>query len=407
MLFKNLSLLIFMLILLPVAKSANYDTLPKGARLLAIRHVDTSPVGEYWNRNSQRSSYGQDINFNAELLGANPLIHDAFFATLYQVDPQAAANFTASEWKLEVNSDVKVIGFGGGYGITDKLTVYGFTSFYKAKVNMNAVKVRDGNFAETQDAIDSGSGRSGIVIDAQTFSFITGQTIQNTITNDYGYEPLGTWEAQGMGDIELGFKYLLKKTPKGGISAAFGTIAPIGRTDDPDILQDFAFGNGFWSTFVEFESAYHFNKSLDLEVLARYSYQFPTSVQERIPTEQDSALSDEKGFFDYYPGMRWDLWIATPYKILSWLTFSPKYIFEYDQQDIYDSKHLAANYWLGLDSQKIAHKYRLELVTDTLNAYFQKKFPLPFMAKITYEKVFEGTNVPDVARSELELRLFF
>lgn len=387
--------------------AANYDTLPKGVRLMAVRRVKADSVNGYWNNTGYKQPYGENVNIDADTMAEVDELNEYFFSGLKDVDAEAYANFTAGEWEFRANAEVLVWGFGGGYGLSDRLTLYGVTTYWNAAVNVKAVQTKANNYQQTEAAVDSGTGRTGVIIDATDLPKIDGVFIQDYITDSYGYEPLGDWQGNGFGDLELGLKYLVTKGTKGGLATSLGFIAPTGRTNNPDIIQDVAFGVGFWSTYLQMESAYHLLPNMDIQLSVRGSLQLPAERQERVPTSGESNLSSEKGRFTLYPGARLDVSLGLPVRANSWFSVTPLYIYEYDQKDIYASENIYANNWLAADTEMIAHKYRIELMGDSTAAYFAKKFPLPASLRLMYEHTFEGQNIPAVSRAELELRLFF
>jgi hypothetical protein len=66
-----------------------------------------------------------------------------------------------------------------------------------------------------------------------------------------------------------------------------GVVVPTGRTDNPDILQDIAFGDGQWDAFFEFGGGMTANSYLSFDQWNRFTYQFPMTEEVRL-TESSS-----------------------------------------------------------------------------------------------------------------------
>ncbi len=158
---------------------------------------------------------------------------------------------------------MQVDAYGMGYGITDKVTAYAYLPMYKADVRLKFNKTKENNFQKIADeyaVVDGNSMAGGIGAFAQEVpDVLTGPTIQNMIMNTYGYKPMGDWHGEGPGDLEFGLMYNFFERDNYGFMATTGAVAPTGQKDDPDIMQDVAFGDGQWDTFLELGGGYRFS----------------------------------------------------------------------------------------------------------------------------------------------------
>src|SRR5690606_15933649 len=74
----------------------------------------------------------------------------------------------------------------------------------------------------------------------------TGSLMQSVVVNTFKYDEVGSWQGSGYGDLEMGAMYRLVDKGTWGMAVTSGFVAPTGRQDDPDILQDIGFGDGQW-----------------------------------------------------------------------------------------------------------------------------------------------------------------
>jgi hypothetical protein len=206
--------------------AAYYDTLPKGVRNITYRFIQTGSItGSYGSAGSFKG-YNVNANINADSIkGVNAAV-DTYLGTLNATD---YANFSFGTFQGNATSKVTAQGFGGGYGVTDKLTVYGFIPFYSAVVDLHIERTAKGR------------NNVGTAIQLENLPDVDVRLIQSLFVNYYQYQPLGQWRATAFGDAELGFLYQVKKWNNAGALISMGTVAPTGRKDNPDILQDISF----------------------------------------------------------------------------------------------------------------------------------------------------------------------
>lgn len=232
---KLLSVLFFLLS--AKANAAYYDVLPKGVRNLTYQYTMTGEITGRYTNSGNLQGYNINANINADSIkGINAAV-DTYLGTLSQDDYNA---FSFGTFQGSATSKVKVQGLGGGYGVTDKITLYGFIPFYSATVNLNIERT------------EKGRNNVGTAIQLENLPDVDVRLIQSLFVNYYQYQPLGRWQADDFGDLEMGAMYQLRKWRNAGALINVGFVAPTGRADNPDILQDIAFGDGQWDAFFEF-----------------------------------------------------------------------------------------------------------------------------------------------------------
>ncbi len=387
-----------------------HRTLPKGVRLVAYRNVNTTKIDATYNQSQAVSPLAFDVNANAQTLEAVGSAAQIYFEQLRAISPEAYNQMTFGEFRLSAEAQVQVHGFGGGYGINDRLTVYGILPYYQARVNMKYRQVRGNNINDVADQVQqSGMGDIDGAIANITGALpgATGNLLQSVVVNTFKYQELGNWEGAGYGDLELGAMYRLVDRGYWGLALTPGIVAPTGRQDDPDLLQDIAFGDGQWDAFVETAIGFMASDRWSFGTTVRYTYQAPGDKTLRIPSDRDFTLSDRKGRFTVKYGDRIDTVLLATYNFNDWLALTPAYELNYQAASQYDSSYGAANDYLTYNSDRLGHVARLTGTISSIQPYLKKQFALPATINVNLQQTIAGKNVPKMGRFEVELRMLF
>lgn len=384
-----------------------HKTLPKGVRLFAYRNVKTSPIDAEYNQSQALNPLSYDVSASAKTLsGLSTAVSNAF-NEIRSESQEAYDKLTFGDFNLSAQAQVQVHGFGGGFGITDRLTVYGILPFYDARVNMQYRQTRASNAQQVSDEFNNGDINGAISNILNIIPSVSGNLIQSIVVNTLGYKPIGNWHGRGYGDFELGAMYLLHDSTHWGLATTNGIMAPTGRQSDPDLLQDIAFGDGQWDIFTELAVAYMPSRKWMFGTTWRYTYQAPSEKTLRIPFDEDIPLGDTKGRFDVKFGDRIDATISGTHIINDWLSVSPLYEFAYQMPSKYESRYSDANRFLAANSDRVAHNVRLSGSFSTVTPYTKKKFILPAVITMNLQQTVAGKNVPKMTRYEIEFRMYF
>lgn len=392
------------------AYGQSYKTLPKGVRFVAYRNVNTTKIDATYNQAQTVSPLSYEVNANAETLSSIGAAVQAYFTELRAISPEAYERMTFGQFQLSAEAQVTVHGFGAGYGVSDRLSLYGILPYYRGRVDMKYRQLRGSNTQEVADEIEQNGGGdvdSTLANITSALPGATGNLLQSVVVNTFGYREIGNWEGAGYGDLELGGMYRLVDKGTWGIAITSGVVAPTGREDDPDILQDIAFGDGQWDGFVEGAFGVSINDSFFIDTTTRYTYQAPSKKTLRIPTDPSFTLSDQKGSFDVKFGDRIDSTLSMTYLLNDWISFTPGYEMNYQMSSKYDSVYGEANEILATNSDRLGHVARFSAKLSTITPYLKKQFLLPGFIQFNVQQTVAGKNVPKMGRVELELRLLF
>ncbi|MCT4641521.1 MAG: hypothetical protein N4A33_04430 [Bacteriovoracaceae bacterium] len=394
------------------AFSQYYKTLPKGARTLVYRNINTANIKSSYNHSNTKSPYTFQVEATGELLQdiEIPEIQLAI-SEMNQYIP--SDQFSLGTYKVSGSADVQAEVFGVGYGITNKVTAYVGIPLFDARVKMKYSRPKGNTYSALAEALEESTtdnvaqGASSLIASSsKTFDF-DATILQNILTNELDYEPLGDWNGSGMGDVELGILYNFYTANDYGLLFSTGAVAPTGRVDDPDILQDFGFGDGQWDMFLEFGGSYHISAGLTFNSYMRYTYQFASEKELRRPISNEIKESNEKGIFNEKLGNKHLYHFDLDYSFNDWISFKSGYEYEYIGTSKYDSAYGIENKYLAYNSDSSTHTLNLGLTLSTITLFQKQKFVLPASIELKTSQMFSGTNNPDVDRYELEFRMFF
>lgn len=372
--------------------AAYYDVLPKGVRNLTYQFTQTGEITGRYTNSGTLQGYNVSANINADSIkGVNSAV-DTYLGSLSASDYK---DFSFGTFQGSATSKVKVQGLGAGYGATDRITFYGFIPFYSAQVELNIERTQKGR------------NKVGSAIQLENLPDVDVRLIQSLFVNYYHYQPLGKWKADDFGDAEVGMMYQVKKWNNAGALINLGFVAPTGREDNPDILQDIAFGDGQWDGFFEFGIGYTFKNDFSFDQWNRFTHQFPYSTDVRLPDSSSFPVTSNKGRAKIKYGDKGQTNLQGNYRISdSWST-SLTYTFEYKEKDNYKSSSSNTDSILEEGTERISHTGKLAFNFSTLSLFQQKRFFLPLSLNLALQSIFSGKNNPQYERADFQIRMYF
>jgi hypothetical protein len=373
------------------------------------RNIQTTVKSSY-NQTKTETPYAYEIEANITTLEKidNSVVKDIL--ELFKDYPEAYSKLSLGTHKLDAEADMSVNIFGFGYGITNKVSAYVGVPIYDAKVKLNYERSKNSSQEEVAAILQNIYGDNW----AQTLGNIVekvydidGGTIQSGITNGLGYDELGDWSGQGLGDIEIGLMYNFYRTKDRGLLVKGGVVAPTGYVDDPDIIQDIGFGDGQWDVFAEFGGGQSIAENTVLNLWSRFTYQFASEKTLRVPFNSLVSISDQKGKFTEKLGNKYLLASDIEHFVNDWFKIVPTLSYEYTEESIYSSDNKVANKLLAQDSESSTTNFRVLGQFTTVRLYGQKKFFLPGLINLSYQTSLGGLNTPKADLYEVEFRMYF
>ncbi len=370
-----------------------YDTLPSGVKNFTFRLVQTGDISGSYGSSGNFKGYNINASINADSVkGLDPAV-DAFLAGL-SADQYAQFNF--GSFQGQASSKVTAQAFGAGYGVNDNLTFYAYVPFYSATVDLKVERTQKG-----RNSIGNGA------INIENLPDVNLSLLQSLFVNYYHYQPLGKWQANDFGDTEIGFMYHLNNWKNAGSLLSMGLVAPTGRKDNPDILQDISFGDGQWDAFAEFGGGYHVSAAWSLEDWVRITYQFPYTTKIRLPQSSSFPVTRNEGDAKIKLGNKFQENAQVIYSFSDQLSSTLLYTLDYTQASTFDSSNAIADDILSADTEKVSHSARLSLSYSTISLFKLKKFWLPLTLSLSAQSIFAGKNIPKYQLADFEVRFFF
>jgi hypothetical protein len=379
--------------------------------MAVLRQVKTGTIESAFNRQQQEQDYFFRINLDAESLENYNELTQGIFEQIRSVSEEAYNSFTLGEYEAQGSANVTVNGAGLAYGLSNRLTLYGTFPWYKAQVNLEIERTKfDNNQKVAQSLSATGNGTEAQILKdlAAQIPDINGGVVQSVVVNGFNYQPLGNWQAQGMGDMEFGAIYRLTDWTYSGLALSGGVVLPTGRQDDPDILQDFAFGDGQTDVFAEFGGGFSIpNTRWSFDSFARFTYQFAHNRVMRVPESRDYPYSADSMVFREKLGNMIDVNTSANYQFKRWVGASAGYLYNRIGLAQYDSPNAFANEIQSLETNRTLHTLRAGLHFTTVPLYQSGDFFLPFACNINAQQIVSGTNTPKYRRVDVEFRFFF
>ncbi len=221
-----------------------------------------------------------------------------------------------------------------------------------------------------------------------------------------GYNEFGDWEALGLGDVELGFKYRFLNTEAWTLATKAGVKLPTGRVDDPNTVTDLAFGDGQTDLGTTLLVDYKGIPNTLLNVMTKYTSQLPDRQLLRVPDDGD-LFTDKKENIRRNLGNRFDAAVYGEYTFLSVFNVNASYSLFTKEKDRFASD--LGYYALGLEKNTAQSKQSVDVGIgfSTLPWFRQGAFALPMDAGIDVDLPLAGRNVADVTTVNLEYKLYF
>jgi hypothetical protein len=383
-----------------------WKTLPKGVRIVGYRNVTTSKIESNFNPVGDEGKLGTQFRIDANTFNE---MSGNYITPGQDLDSTAYNNLLVGEYQVDASAQVKAHGTGFGLGITNDIMFYAQIAYYEVNVKSRIKRTAGNTYEETAAILEQNGGSQNIVIAENLRHMIDADegTIQSVITNHYGYKPLGDWNGKGYGDMETGL--MIKVADEGSTGLLFypGVVLPTGYQDDPDILQDIAFGDGQYDLFSEFATGYVFNDKFQLGTSLRYTYQAPTTKTYRLPSDPNFSLSSESEKMKVKLGDKIDWMLNTTFSFNDWISFTPTYRFMYQAQSKYFGSNELSNKYLSTNSDRLEHLGQITASVSSISPFLKKTFPLPAQINFSYVKPFAGKNIANATRFEFEIRMMF
>ncbi|PIP93928.1 MAG: hypothetical protein COW00_05035 [Bdellovibrio sp. CG12_big_fil_rev_8_21_14_0_65_39_13] len=393
--------------------AAYYDTLPKGVRTMVYHLTKTDTVNSEYTSNKSESQYHFSLPLDSSNLANLSESTQSVLEYLKNISQEAYEKFTFGEYQIDGKANATVQAFGLGWGLTNETTFYGYLPLYRGQVNIDIVRTKQNNHAEVANALQAqgnNSAAQAVANLAQQLPDANGELLQSVIVNYFGYKPIGNWQAQDLGDLELGIIHRLTNWNRAGLAVTTGVTLPTGREDDPDLIQDFAFGDGQADVFGEFGGGYTLPSYwVSFDSFFRYTHQMAATKTLRVPENVNyPQVSSQKGTFKEKLGNKYEWNMFATYHALDWMELQVGHLYSVTGASTYESNDERANRALEETNPMIVmQSWRAAINLTTINSFKRGDFWVPLNLTLATQQMYSGQNTPNYSRYDLELRIFF
>ena len=368
------------------------------AEVLPKKVFDVGTAYYYYFNIHQR--YNQDGKPEDLATDFNTDLTSRVFTALSPLDPLVGGRASLGRSVVDFTLIYRWWEFALAYGFTDRLTLGVFIPLNYSKNQVNAFLN-----SSTANVGKNPSINSLAPLFAPGTVRLTTSDIQNLLgkgldingdgkidIQGFGYKPVKTWAGTGVGDIEVRGKYQFYKNDHWRLAFVGGVRLPTGEVDDTDNLVDVSFGDGQTDILLRFNADYFGIKNLCLNGTVRYEIQLPDKEKKRVPDRVDVPITINKEEVDRNLGDIVILEFMGNYNFTSYFSGGLKYRYTRKFKDKVDGDMGFAYSSLEDETNSKGHMAFAFLGFDTIQMYFDKKFPLPLSLKLEYRNRFAGKN---------------
>jgi len=373
---------------------------PKDRFVIRVE-LRTNGYDQIFDENSNKQALGASldgINLNSSLLPAlTPFGNTASLGT---------TNFKA-------NVKTQRTEFTLGYGISDDLTVGVIIPYGKVTTNANFT-VQGGNigFNPAFDATQSPSVTNPplLPVGLGPTSPVGTAGVQAILSDPafgFAYKPLKTTDWEGLGDPTLGVLWRVNKSSVDSLIIGGGIRFGMAEDVDPDDLLQQPIDDGSTDLRARIEYYRDLSQGFDLKLAAEFTYQSEDSVTRRIPTvgallaTSSSKESVSRKLGNY---REFDIGVGKVFNDWRFSTTWHRYV---KSADRYSSNKNTDTTELEKNTELFANQWRATISWSGINAWQQKKIPLPLIVQLEVQKTVEAKNFPEVTDVYLQLTSFF
>lgn len=392
--------------------AASYDTLPKGVNTLGFKQVITQNLESKFNESGEKESINLKEEFSSSKLEDLSAVIKTYFNELKAISPEAYSNFSLGEFNANINANLTAQGVGYGYGLTDRLTIYGSLPFYHIMTDVRVAHDKS-TISNVQNSIKNAPTNSLLAKLVQDLTLqlpnTNAELLQSIVVNHYGYKPIGKWQKDALGDMEIGAIYRLTDFYDRGVSLTGGLILPTGDADDADSLQDIPTGDGQVDTFVEVNSGISLMENkFDLDLKTRYTYQFSSNKTIRLYDDANLPLSTQKAKVHEKLGNKIETQLSLTHKTTDYLNLSTAVMYNTTGKTQYlDVQNAKIKQALETNTQNEAYWLKLGIAFSTVELYRQKKFAAPMDIALSAQRLLNAKNLSGYDRIDVDFRMYF
>ena len=420
--FRSFLFVLLFFELVGIAYADDALVLPKGVFRFTLDANNYLPVDTRYGPTGKVENVAVDYNRS---------LNSNVFPGLAPLNPFVGGLASIGDSVVSFKYQFNIMETGIQYGVTDSITVGVRIPYWWVKNTVKAT-VNSGPGSNANVGKNPCFGVPGCPFGAATFVPkalggipVTTEDVRNLLgkgldingdgTVDvpgFGYKRFGSWEANGLSDIEAGFRYQYIKTDDWRFAFTGGVRFPTGRVDDIDNLTDYAFGTGAYALLFRLGQDFMVSNlwkgpqkqeigeflvpgvgDLVLNTTFRYDLVLPDTQSQRVSNDVNNPVTINREVVKRNLGDLFEFEISGKYGLLlQGLNVSALYKFGYKSQDQISGKKGFDYHSLEAETERTEQIYILGLQYSTVPLYVEKKFSFPFTVSVAYRNRFAGTN---------------
>jgi len=385
----------------------NTKVMPKNVRSVDIRTVDTH-IENKTDAGGQPQPLAkpldQDLTFAKMVKSESALKSsqlNAFLTSNGFSDTDVVGTFSA-DLKAHVRVTAPII----SYGLTERLTLAAAIPVYQAQTAINV------GFVPTPRAQQFLTALAQPENNQTASAREVGDKLNHAVERlnqkllDNGFRNLRNWDGQGLGDITLAGKFRGIDTEGFALAATGGVVLPTGRTDDVDVINDLAFGDGQTDVFTQIATDEFIGNGFTINEFAKYTEQLAGRKQVRLVTE-DEKIEVGKSEADFKLGSKWEAGASLQWEPSFGLVTGIGYNHLQKLGDNYRGIPPESQRALEANTDQQANNSLFQLGYSTVPLFRAKRFPVPLETKFTYVHQLSSKNLPESDLAQFDFSLFF
>jgi hypothetical protein len=370
------------------------EVLPKGVANISLDGKFYFKINERFDPDGNTEDVATDYNttLDSTVFSDLSLVED-FFGM-----PPGSANLGRTNVSFDYYFTITELTFM--YGITDKLSVGILLPYWWVKNDVNSSldtsAATVGKNAALNNLVPLAVPGTVPLTKKDVINLLAkGLDINGDGTVDipgFGYKEFGTFKNNGIGDMELGFRYQYLKTENWRLAFMGGVRFPTGEKDDPDDLTAYPIGSGAYAFLFRSNNDYTGIKNVVLNATLRYDLILPDNETLRIPDSVDLPITANKEKVDRDIGDVFEIEASGTYELSEGFNVTLDYKFGASLKDEVSGSKGYAYSSLEDETDYTEHVFIGTLSYTTLPLYMAKKFPVPLTGSISYRNRFAGSN---------------
>jgi hypothetical protein len=385
---------LFCLAIASICYADSAEVLPKGVATISLDGKFYFKINERYNPDGDAEDVATDYNTTLDSTVFTDLsLVEQFFGM-----PPGSANIGSSVVSFDYYFTITELTFM--YGITDKLSVGILLPYWwvenKVKSSLDTSAATIGKNAALNNLVPLAVPGTVPLTKKDVIDLLAGGLdINGDGTVDvpgFGYKEFGTFKNNGIGDIELGFRYQYLKTENWRLAFAGGVRFPTGDKNDPDDLTSYPIGSGAYALLFRLNNDYIGIKNMVLNATLRYDLILPDNETLRIPDSVDLPITANKEKVERDIGDVIEIDVSGKYTLKPGFDATVNYKYGFSLKNSISGKKGFAYESLEDETDHTEHVFIGTLSYSTLPLYMAKKFPVPLAGSISYRNRFAGSN---------------